>query len=289
MAIDADPSTGGVDSAAGRSVGLDFDVSTNITRADVPYAGYQMRIEYDPGVLQFLPVGPNKIVYTGLGGMTLDVEAVDTGGVISGGSVRSGTTAALGQANLVHFRCIAEGVSQLHLIRPGEAPAFSTTHDPSGAAIGTDLADASISCLLILDSDGDGCLDSRELTLGFSPVAWYDVYDVPVPARPDASPSGSRNQLVDVGDVLAVLFYAFADEGGPANANGVAYDSLKDGDWNGDTVVDESDRVGLRYDRSPGLEPNPPWDAGPPNGVVDIGDVLAALKQAFVVDCSGPP
>jgi hypothetical protein len=46
----------------------------------------------------------------------------------------------------------------------------------------------------------------------------------------------------------------------------------------------------MMYDRSPGLGPDPVTGkdpAGPPNGVVDIGDVLGTLAQAFVVDCSG--
>jgi len=142
---------------------------------------------------------------------------------------------------------------------------------------------------LLPDTDYDGCADGEELEISLDPLAWYDFYDVPVPAYPDATPNGPRNKVIDIGDVLAVLFYVFADEGGPPNANGVSYDSLKDGDWNGDTVVDANDRVGLRYDRTPGSEPNPPWDAGPPNGVIDIGDVLACQAQAFVLDCTAPP
>jgi hypothetical protein len=96
-------------------------------------------------------------------------------------------------------------------------------------------------------------------------------------------------------DVLAVLFYAFAEPAGECgdnpNANGVDYDCDKGTDTNGDTVADvPPDGVpdGGDYDRSPSTAPNPPWDAGPPNQVVDIRDVLAVLAQ-FGLDCSGPP
>ncbi|GAG44245.1 unnamed protein product, partial [marine sediment metagenome] len=41
-------------------------------------------------------------------------------------------------------------------------------------------------------------------------------------------------------------------------------------------------------DRSPGPEPNPPWDAGPPDGAVSMGDVLAVLAQVGL-DCNGEP
>jgi len=122
--------------------------------------------------------------------------------------------------------------------------------------------------------------------MGFDDAKWYDFYDVSVPAVPDMTSNGPRNQVVDMGDVLGVLFYVFADDNGPPNGNGVDYDSVKGScDWNADTTPDEE---GLCYDRSPGPEPNPPWDAGPPNGVIDMGDVLAALGQ-FGLDCSGPP
>jgi hypothetical protein len=131
--------------------------------------------------------------------------------------------------------------------------------------------------------------------MGFNPNAWYDFYDVPVPARPDLAPNGIRNRVVDVRDALAVLWYAFTDSTGTCgdnpNGKGMDYDCDKGMDTNGDIVVDiPPDGVpdGRSLDRSPGPAPNPPWDAGPPNGVIDMGDVLAALAQ-FGLDCSGPP
>jgi hypothetical protein len=57
----------------------------------------------------------------------------------------------------------------------------------------------------------------------------------------------------------------------------VAYDTDKDGDGRKD---------GRDYDRSPGAEPNPPWDAGPLDGAVTMSDVLAVLAQ-FGLDCRG--
>ena len=150
------------------------------------------------------------------------------------------------------------------------------------------------------DTDGDGCVDFDESGIGgtggmgFNRLDRWDVYDVPIPANPDPTSSGPKNRVVDIGDALAVLFYAFASPGSGPNGNGVDYDSVKDGDWNGvdgmfpDGVVDTFDRVGLRYDRDPSPEPNPPWNAGSPNGIVDIGDALAALQQ-FGINCSTLP
>jgi len=129
----------------------------------------------------------------------------------------------------------------------------------------------------LVDSDGDGCSDSEEAALNFNPQAWYDVYDVPVPAYPDPTPNGPKNRKVDIADALAVLFYFGARDNQGPNGYGVDYDS----DKNGDAVED-----GVEYDRTPGPYPNPPNDAGPPNGTIDISDALVALKQ-FGLDCRG--
>ena len=169
---------------------------------------------------------------------------------------------------------------------PTPTPTATATATPTSTL--TPTATATPTSTPNPDTDGDGCTDSQEETMGFDPLDPWDFYDAPVPANADPTPNGPRNRKVDMGDVLAVLLYAFVHEGGPPNGDGVAYDSQKDGDWNQDTVVDASDRVGLRYDRSPGSEPNPPWNAGPPNGVIDMADVLAALAQ-FGLDCSGAP
>jgi RHS repeat-associated protein len=61
--------------------------------------------------------------------------------------------------------------------------------------------------------------------------------------------------------------------------NGVDYDS----DKNADTVED-----GLDYDRSPSAAPNPPWEAGPPDGAVTMADVLAVQPQVGR-NCIGAP
>ena len=148
------------------------------------------------------------------------------------------------------------------------------------------------------DSDGDGCTASQEAygapspnpgstcsspTPCYSDSAWFDFYDVPVPANPDPTPNGPKNQAITMGDVLAVLAYFGACDGCPANGNGLDYDSVKGScDWNADNTPDEE---GLCYDRSVSPEPNPPLEAGPPSGAVNMSDVLAALSQ-FGLSCS---
>jgi hypothetical protein len=92
-------------------------------------------------------------------------------------------------------------------------------------------------------------------------------------------PNGSKNQAVSISDVLAVLFYVGTADDGDPNVSGVDYDSDKDGD----TVEDGQD-----YDRSPSALPNPPWEAGPPDGAVTMEDVLATLAQVGL-SCAGPP
>ncbi len=133
------------------------------------------------------------------------------------------------------------------------------------------------------DTDGDGCTDLQEtggdLMLGGqrNPHDPYDFYDVPVPAIADPTPNGARNAVVDIGDVLAVLFYAFADDNGPPNSNGVDYDSMK-GSCSINNVPGQEE--GLCYDRTAVFPLS-----GAPNGAIDIGDVLAVLGQ-FTHDCT---
>jgi hypothetical protein len=136
-----------------------------------------------------------------------------------------------------------------------------------------------------VDSDGDGCTDAQESAMGFNPNAWYDFYDVPVPANQDPTANGPKNQAVTFGDILATLFYAGTCDGCAANLNGVDYDSIKGScDWNGDTTADKE---GLCYDRSPGPLPNPPYDAGAPNGAVNFQDVVIMLNQVGLVCRTG--
>lgn len=153
------------------------------------------------------------------------------------------------------------------------------------------------------DPDDDGCANIEETsgpaprpgaTGAYNPAAWYDFYDVPVPAKPDAAgANGVRNGAVTMADVLAVLFYVGTFDGGGLNPNGVDYDTIKGVDLNGDSVNDilpplHAIEEGQKYDRSPSSLPNPPWDAGPPSGAINMADVLAALAQVGL-SCAGPP
>jgi hypothetical protein len=109
--------------------------------------------------------------------------------------------------------------------------------------------------------------------------------------------NGAKDRQVNIVDVLAVIFYAFSEDNGAPNVNGVDYDAIKGVDLDGDTDSDIPPppppiEEGLKYDRSSAMGLDPATGivpAGPPNGVIDISDVLAVLAQAFVVDCSGEP
>jgi hypothetical protein len=174
--------------------------------------------------------------------------------------------------------------------------------DPGGDPDGDGLTNAEEAALAtdpcVVDTDRDGCADSEELagapapepgsTGPYEALAWYDFFDVPVPASPDPTPNGPRNQAIATADILAVLLYVgtYHGDGGTPSAKGVAYDIVKGScDVDGDTV---SDKEGLCYDRSVSTEPNPPWAAGPPDGAVNMADVLGLLAQVGL-DCRGAP
>jgi hypothetical protein len=140
------------------------------------------------------------------------------------------------------------------------------------------------------DTDGDGCKDGRELSIGFDPLNPWDLYDVPVAASNDPTPNGTGDQAVNLQDLVGVLKYMGTDENGSSNGR-VDYDSDKGIDTNGDTVAEippDSVPDGRAYDRSPGPLPNPPYDAGPPDGVVNMQDLLVLLWQVGL-GCSETP
>ncbi|GAG00578.1 unnamed protein product, partial [marine sediment metagenome] len=135
------------------------------------------------------------------------------------------------------------------------------------------------------DADQDGCARSEEDPGALAPkpgakaaddvffqdLAWYDFYDVPTSSL-KGGPGGCYDGGVTMPDVLAVLSYVGAYEG-----DGAHYDA----NVNGNTMAD-----GIEYDRSPSCQPNPPFDAGPPNGAVGMSDVLGVLAQVGLA-CSG--
>jgi len=118
--------------------------------------------------------------------------------------------------------------------------------------------------------------------MGFNSNAWYDFYDVPVPAYSDPTPNGTKNRAVNFQDVVGVLKYVATEDGGPPNAAGVDYDSVKGScDWDADTAPDKE---GVCYDRGPSPLPYPPQDAGEPTGAVNFQDVVVVLNQVGL-DC----
>jgi len=307
LAVDARPDTEPVDTSVTHPLGETFEVSVNITEVGTPYAGYQAKVQFDPDVLAYAE--PPGVTYMGLGGMVLDATPVVGADYVFAGSARmSGTATETGQAHRIGFECIGEGTSPLHLVTLEEDPVNGSTTRAEGLPdlpiTPTWLYDASVTCNAgAADSDGDGCTWEEEAygapppkpgstcagpSECYSDGDWYDFYDVPVPANPDPTANGVRDQAVAMDDVLAVLFHVGAYDGdtGDPNPNGVTYDSVKGScDADGDTAADKE---GLCYDRSPGAVPNPPWEAGEPDGAVAMDDVLTVLAQVGLA-CGGLP
>jgi hypothetical protein len=258
--------------------------------------GYQFEVHFDPGAMKYVsaangswltstgrsiwscfnPLGHDPAA--GVLTYTCTTTPNPPGGATPFGPEGSGVLAT------ITFIPLIEGTTDLQfqesILPDAMGDAIPHTSENGSVTLGSYGA---------VDSDGDGCADIEEAgddpMLGGdrNPFFAYDFYDVPVPANSDPTPSGPRSKAVTMPDVLAVLFYVGARANYPPNANGVDYDSLKDGDWNEDTVVDDGDKVGLRYDRSASW----PW-SGAPSGAINMGDVLAALDQVGH-SCSAPP
>jgi hypothetical protein len=129
-----------------------------------------------------------------------------------------------------------------------------------------------------IDTDGDGCQDAREIGLAHqtggqrNPLNPYDFYDVPVPALTSSDPTGMKDHVVSIADVISVVAYIGTSATAPTTLNsmGLSYGS----DLDGNAMLD-----GTEYDRSPSVTPGQPWDSGPPSGAVTIADALIALQQ----------
>jgi len=155
--------------------------------------------------------------------------------------------------------------------------------------------DGDSGCLTANDADDDGCTAAMEAPGaleprpgfygGFSDSVWYDFFDVKAPVKADAAGANKpRNKVIDIADALSVLFYFGANKDGPENGNGVAYNTYKGIDVDGDTDNDIGSiheiMEGQVFDRSPGAG----MTAGPPNNFIDIADALVVLKQ-FGLSC----
>jgi hypothetical protein len=279
------------------SPATDHVFGVNPTRIDVLVEGltvgndlgaYEVTVSFDPAVVT--PVAANDGGFLGSTGRSVSCLTAQYGvgtlnlSCTTLGSTPAGPTGG-GIMVVINFASVAAGSSSLDLTGDCQSPDGEKTciARPFGSVIPHDRLSGSITMQALGsalgDSDGDGCSDVEEagdnITAG-GDRDWnnpWDFYSVPVPARADPEPNGTRNLAIDISDVLAVLFYTGADDDGPINGNGVDYDS----DKNGDTVEDGRD-----YDRSP----NAPT-SGPPDGAISVSDVLAALGQSGH-SCVGP-
>jgi hypothetical protein len=112
----------------------------------------------------------------------------------------------------------------------------------------------------VADTDGDGCLDGRELgpqpNWGGqrSPLSAFDFFDVPLPAGPPGT--GTRDRIISIGDISGVVS-KFGTVNGNPPVGGQAYNA--------------------DFDRTPAG--GDPWDTGPGDGRVTIQDISLIVSQ----------
>ena len=210
MAVDAVPGAP-TDASATHVLGASFDVSQRITMATEPYQGYIAVVEYDGALLEFVPVGARKVIYTNtrLHGMVFGATASDVGaggtlrrvsfGAFAGvGDTQFGDTQFVGEVALVRFRCKAPGTSVLHLVGPGEADPYTRVlrSVTSGLEdIPTSVTDAQVACQ---GGGGPGPTPTPPVAstppvvgtppVAPTPVATPTTASTPIPAEPTPTP-----------------------------------------------------------------------------------------------------
>jgi len=142
MVVDA-VSGGAVDVGRIVSGTSPFDVDLVINKAVSGYQGYQYLIRWDPAVLAYQGEKDLKPA-----AMDLCVNPTTMDSTVYGGCARvSENTSYTGPINTLTFRCVADGVSPVHLVTLTEDQNFgSTAMGYAGVTIETALADASVTC-----------------------------------------------------------------------------------------------------------------------------------------------
>lgn len=278
------------------TVGQTFTLALNVDCTTTACVGYQYQVGYNAAVVSYGCPGAAAScpeVNASAGGFNLCANATvlpPPWSGVYGGCLRPDGAGqspnALGTT--LTFTCNAYGIVDITLIayNSTSAPFGSRTvppaSPPAGDSIPTTLSATNVLCTNndpTLDADGDGCKDTKEIASTGplqggqrDPTNPWDFFDVPTPPLLPGSTSGTRDKIVRLADVLAVLQYVGTSAANPnmANANGAKYGS----DLNNNGVLD-----GVEYDRKASIYPAQPWRSGPPSGSVTLGDVLITFAQ----------
>lgn len=135
-------------------------------------------------------------------------------------------------------------------------------------------------CVQLTDDDGDGCYTAVELgsnpALGGlrDPSSFWDFMDVWTNDPP------ARDKNVSIGDIGAIVTRFGTMRATPPTKPEALAEAL--------TPPTDMTSYHADYDRNGSIPGQDPWDLQPPNGVISIGDIGAAVTQ-FGHSCAGPP
>ena len=250
----ADPITIG---SLTQNTGATGTVKLRALDISVPELGsWAINITYHPGRIQ--PVSCTNMAGTSHCNFTYAPNQIRIVGAAPGGLF--GSVVELGT---IGWKCKHPGVSPLTIT-------VTALSDPDGVTVAYSLQHGAITCVAgPPDSDGDGCTDAAEQQT--SPgseqfggrrnyLSYWDLYDTP-----DAY--GYRDDSIDLfGDILGVAF-RFGASGNPND------DPLG-------LPVPPAPAYHAGFDRTGSLVGADLWDAGPPDGGIDLfNDILGAAFQ----------
>ncbi len=147
IAVDANPSTQGMDSSITVPPGSTFSIGINVTQVAQPYYGLQFEVSWPGADLQY--TGTRAVAAASPFSCEVPRDVMSGGQEMVQDGCGSGATSQTytGRIETLEIRCLSLGTFPIHLVTQAEDPNFGTSMiGPAAAPLGTSTVDATVTC-----------------------------------------------------------------------------------------------------------------------------------------------